>query len=235
MNDILEEDFIPVSAIIVYSQGGNYNEHYLESRQIVNNQMQEGVPLTKKLLAGMLESIDPKKLEEVKCTGFLPRNLLAYNNDNAQATVIWYLKESERNLVFSERLNIKEGLMKLPMIVFKLVGNSLSVFAVKANHITQNTVLYHAPFFNVYDNGSICMGNAKIEKSNDVQELMENAENAFFQSKFTELHGQAPINGNLATFTKKQIKSKKKFDKSVLKVFGGQPKYPIRIKDLFKI
>lgn len=235
MNDILHEDFIPVSAIIVYSQNGDYNEHYLESRRIENNQLLEGVPLTKELLAGMLDKIDPKKLEEVKCLGFLPRNLLAYNNDNAQATVIWYLKESEHNLVFSKNLNIKEGVMKLPTLIFKLKGNTLSIFATKSSYITENTVLYHAPFFNVYDDGSICMGNAKVRKSKDVDQLMKNAEDAFFQSKFTELHGQTPINGNLSTFIKKQMKEKKKFDKSVLKIFGGETKFPIKVENLLDL
>ena len=31
------------------------------------------------------------------------------------------------------------------------------------------------------------------------------------------------------------MKSKKPFDKSVLKIFGGKAKYPIKIKDLLKL
>jgi PRTRC genetic system protein B len=221
MNNILQEDFIPVSAIIVYSQVGEYNEHYLESRRInageSGYEMLEGTPLTKELLAGMLEEIDPKKLEKLSCDGFLPKNLLSYSNDNAQQNMIWYVESSAHKLNFIKGLGIKNGTMHLPTLVFKLVGSKLSVFAVKTNNVTEETKLYKAPFHNIYSDGHICMGSAKVIKAYDVRTLMKSWEDAFFLSKFTELHSDDKvINGNLSTYIKRQIKSKGHFDKNVL-------------------
>lgn len=221
MNNIIQEDFIPVSAIIVYNQIDGHNEHYLESRRIKAGksgyEMLEGTPLTKELLAGMLEDVDPKKLEKLSCDGFLPKNLLSYSNDNAKQNMIWYVESSSHKLNFIKDLGIKDGIMHLPTLVFKLVGNSLSVFAVKTNNVNEETSLYKAPFHNIYSGGNVCMGNAKIIKSYDVKTLMKSWENAFFQSKFTELHdGGSPIKGNINTYIKKQIKSKGRFDKNVL-------------------
>ena len=69
MNTIIEKDFAPHTAIIVYSQKGEYNEHYLESREIREKEngyhMLSGKPLTKKLLSQMLEEIDPIVLEKI--------------------------------------------------------------------------------------------------------------------------------------------------------------------------
>jgi len=239
-NKDLEEDFAPHTAIIVYSQKGEYNEHYLESRRIKPGasgyEMLEGVPLTKKLLSEMLAEIDPVAIERIYSEGFLPKNLLYFDSNTVSPTLIWYVKPSARKLSFVKRLGIKDGIMNLPALVFKLEANDFSIFATKSNHPDENTTLYHAPFYNIYDSGSICMGNAKAKFDNDVCSIMKGWEDAFFQSKFTELHGaESPILGNIGTFTKRQIKNNKPFDKDVLKVFGGQSKFPIKIKDLIKL
>jgi len=219
MNNLIEEDFTPKVAIIAYSQGGEYNEHYLESRKIKKNsggyEMLEGTPLTKKLLAELLEKIDPIALEKTYCKGLLPQNLLAFNNENAEPTVIWYIKASERNLVFTKGL-AKDGLMKLPALVFMLKGRSLHVWAIKTNNPKEDTILYSAPFHNIYADSRVCMGNAKTYKFKEVHSIMKNWEDAFFSSKFSHLGGHSPIKGNLTTFIKRQIKGKLPFDKNVL-------------------
>ena len=219
MNNLIEEDFTPKMAIIAYSQGGEYNEHYLESRKIKKNsggyEMLEGTPLTKKLLAELLEKIDPIALEKTYCKGLLPQNLLAFNNENAEPTVIWYLKASERHLSFTKGL-AKDGLMKLPALVFMLKGTTLSVWAIKTNNPNEDTVLYSAPFHNIYGDGKVCMGSAKTYKFKEVHSIMKNWEDAFFQSKFTHLNRESPIVGNLTTFINRQIKGKLPFDKNVL-------------------
>jgi len=218
MNNIIKEDFVPAAAIIVYQQGDS-NQNYLESRKIKKSsngyQMLEGVPLTKKLLAELLEKIDPVALEKTYCKGLLPKNLLAFNNENAEPTVIWYIKASERNLSFTKGL-CKDGLMKLPALVFRLKGTNLSVWAIKTNNPNEDTILYDAPFHNVYGGGKVCMGNAKVNNSKEVSKIMKTWEDAFFQSKFSHLNRESPIVGNLTTFINRQIKGKLPFDKNVL-------------------
>lgn len=222
MNTIIEKDFAPHTAIIVYSQKGEYNEHYLESREIREKEngyhMLSGKPLTKKLLSQMLEEIDPIVLEKIYCKGLLPSNLLTFDNNNATPTIIWKVESSLRNLCFAKVLRIKDGTMCLPTLIFKLKGSSLSVFAVKTNNVNKDTKLYHAPFHNIFSDGKVCMGNAKTYGFKEVNSIMKNWEDAFFQSKFSHLQGQgSPINGNLNTFIKRQMKPPKQpFDKGVL-------------------
>jgi len=219
MNNVIKEDFAPKVAIMVYEQGGENNEHYLESRKIRKSsngyEMLEGTPLTKKLLAELLDKVDPIALEKTYCKGLLPQNLLAFNNENAKPTVIWYVKSSERHLSFTDKL-CKDGLMKLPALVFMVKGDSFYVWAIKTNNPKEDTILYDAPFHNIWPNGRVCMGNAKTYGFKEVHSIMKNWEDAFFQSKFSHLNRDSPIKGNLTTFIKRQIKGKLPFDKNVL-------------------
>jgi PRTRC genetic system protein B len=219
----LQDNLIPKVALIAYEQKNS--NYYLESRRIKKGvsgfEMLEGTPLTKKAIAEILDKIDPIKLERIYCDGFLPENLLAYNNDDAVPTIIWYIKSGWHNLSFIKKLNINDGLMHLPTLIFKLKMDNLSVYAIKTKKPKLNSKLYHAPMHNIYSNGNVCMGNAKIFSSNEVSEMMKNWEKAFFQSKFSHLQTQgSPIKGNLNTFIKDQIDNNKIFDNNVLKLFG---------------
>jgi PRTRC genetic system protein B len=201
MNNIIKPDFKPLQAIIVYQQdldhqGDNY---YLETRRIQKGRMMEGVPMTKTVLSKIMNEINTEDIDNIYCDGLLPKRLLYQGKNNLDVELIWYLKSSWQNLIFSKNLGIKDGVMKIPTLIFKLSGDTLSVFAVKTNSPKENTILYKAPFHNIYEGGNICMGNAKVLKSNEINEIMENNEKAFFQSKFTELHGGSPIKGNLNT------------------------------------
>jgi len=219
----LQDNLIPKVALIAYEQKNS--NYYLESRRIKKGvsgfEMLEGTPLTKKAIAEILDKIDPIKLERIYCDGFLPENLLAYNNDDAVPTIIWYIKSGWHNLSFIKKLNINDGLMHLPTLIFKLQRDELSVYAIKTKKPKLNSKLYHAPMHNIYSNGNVCMGNAKIFSSNEVSEMMKNWEKAFFQSKFSHLQAQgSPVKGNLNTFIKDQINNNKIFDNNVLKPFG---------------
>jgi len=219
----LQDNLIPKVALIAYEQKNS--NYYLESRRIKKGvsgfEMLEGTPLTKKAIAEILDKIDPIKLERIYCDGFLPENLLAYNNDDAVPTIIWYIKSGWHNLSFIKKLNINDGLMHLPTLIFKLQRDKLSVYAIKTKKPKLNSKLYHAPMHNIDSNGNVCMGNAKIFSSNEVSEMMKNWEKAFFQSKFSHLQAQgSPIKGNLNTFIKDQINNNKIFDNNVLKPFG---------------
>jgi PRTRC genetic system protein B len=223
----LQDNLIPKVALIAYEQKNS--NYYLESRRIKKSvsgfEMLEGTPLTKKAIAEILDKIDPIKLERIYCDGFLPENLLAYNNDDAIPTIIWYVKSGWYNLSFVKKLNINDGLMHLPTLIFKLKGSNLKVYAVKTIKPKLNSKLYQAPMHNIYNDGGVCMGNAKIFSSNEVSEMMKNWEKAFFQSKFSHLQSQgSPIKGNLNIFIKDQIDNNKIFDNNVLKPFGKKLK-----------
>jgi len=223
MEEVFQEDFKPIQAVLVFEQNYKYkSEYYLESRRIeLTNkgyQMKEGTPLSKKTLSKIMDNIETSSLDKIVCNSIFPKNLLYYQIKNLEPHIIWYVESRPQHLLFSKSLNIKDGIVNLPTLVFKLEEKELSVFAVKTNAPNGNTQLYKAPFHNVYDGGNICMGNAKAKKSNEIVEIMENYQNAFFNSKFSHLHGSgSPIYGNLNTYLSKLIKTGDKFNKNLLK------------------
>jgi PRTRC genetic system protein B len=201
MNNIIQQDFKPLQAIIVYQQnlsGHNGDNYYLETRRIHKNKMMEGTPMTKSALSKIVEEINTKEIERIHCDGILPSNLLYWGKKNLNVELVWYVKSSWKSLSFSKHLGIKDGKIIAPTLVFKLSGNTLSVFAVKTKTPKENTILYKAPFHNVNEVGQICMGTAKVVKSSEIKTIMKSYEDGFFQSKFTEIHGGGtPIKANL--------------------------------------
>jgi len=80
--------------------------------------------------------------------------------------------------------------------------------------------LYFAPFFNIYEDGRVCMGsvNINIKNSASVEEFTRAWEDYFFNSYFSHLLGQnSPITGNCVHLWKDLIQTGKPFPKEVLK------------------
>ena len=222
---VVKDDLVPKQAIIVYSGNGEY---YLETRRILKSgKFAEGTPLKKETLSKIMKTIDTKEVNRVKCSGFLPENLLLFKEESFNLELIWYIKPSKHQLSFRKSLGIDDGVMELPTLVFKMKGNSLNVYAVKLSKPNLKTKLYRAPFHNVNNSGVVCMGSSKVRESNELSEIMKAYEDGFFMSKFTELHGSSPIKGNLNTFLQKQIKGNLPFDNNVL-----TPSKVGKIKDL---
>ena len=229
MEEVFGEEFTPIQAILVYEQEKSHSDskYYLESRRIEHtpkgHQMQEGVPLSKKTVSQLLSGLETNDLETYYCGGIFPQKLLHYQILNLEPRLIWYIPAGYYSLKFSKDLNIPDGQCYLPTLVFKLSKGVLSVFAVKSNKPTESTKLYVAPFHNVFSGGNVCMGSAKVDKANDILHIMENYEEAFFNSKFTHLHSNGPpIKGNLNAVLTNLIKKKGKFDNKLLKPFKGQ-------------
>jgi len=213
--DITGPDMVPESAIIIYNQSGS--SYYLEKRSIKKTnqgyQMMNGVSLKKETLKSIMETIEVDEADTIYCDGIFPSKLLAFKNGYGNESIVWFIKSSWRNLSFSKKLGIKDKQFHIPSLVFKLDGGKLSVFAAKTDNVDKATKLFRAPFHNIFSDGGICMGNAKVKKSYEVNEIMKAYEDAFFMSKFTHLQsGGSPIKGNLNTY----LNSNDKIEKKVL-------------------
>lgn len=213
-------NFIPKLAVLVYEcKENNSKEYYLESRRVVStklgHKMMEGTPMDEKTLAELSNCIKTREVDKVYSKGLLPKNVIYFGESNFKPFIIWTLPKGKRNLEFKKELNIENGTYNLPVLVFKLKNETLSVFAVKTNNVDDKTILYNAPFHNVYDNGNVCMGSAIIQKSNELSQIIKNYEKAFFMSKFSHhINSKSPIKKNLNTYLK-TLKTKE-FDNNVL-------------------
>lgn len=205
MNDLtngLFEDMRPEMAIIVYKEEDTHS-FYLERRNI-NRQgkMEAGVPLTEECLAGIVTSLSLSERQIVH--GRLPENMLYADCRSGRDKFIWYRPEEKRKLYFSSNVEIENGEMYIPGLVYLAERGVLSVFAYKGKKVTERTKLYKAPFFNIYDTGKVCLGNANVRlpEERTYESVISYWEQMFWQSEFTSILGNNPVKGNLSTLIK---------------------------------
>lgn len=214
----------PLSALVFYQSSDSCREIYAEYFDIDK----QGNPINAHPLS-VREAKNLSKalnVENEKNKDFLkPKNILSLNilniNPSLHGSVLWYTKSQKIELFFVDNLEIPNGFAQIPALIWLAHKNSLSVFAVLSDkRPCEKTVLYHAPFFNVYENGNVCMGtvDVNIKNSASVEEFTMAWENYFFNSYFSHLvNGHNPIKGNCVTLWKEQVNNGKPFPKSVLK------------------
>lgn len=213
---MLSDTYIPKLALIVYECSDAREGLYLEQRQIENGQMGSGTPLTKKCVTDIMNTLamDSDSID-YGLHGTIPSNLLYVDNSPARTKMVWYNPTEKRQMYFASSLNIPDGAMWVPGLLYIADGNSLRVYAFKGQK--PKGTLYRAPFMNVGDD-SVCLGNAKVAKPKDntFSAVIAYWEQMFWMSEFSHILNGNPIDGNLATLSKQLIESGDKFPNKVL-------------------
>ena len=227
LNDITENFgtlYYPKSALVYYETKGTNSDVYVEHFDMDRNGNPINAhPLTVKeanVLAKSLQTDEEIKKAFLKPKGILPTNILQIN-PSEKGTVLWYTKAQHRQLYFVDGLGIPSGKAQVPPMLWFANKNSLSVFALSSDRRpTEKTLLHYAPFFNVYENGKVCMGtvDVNIQHSASLEEFTEKWEEYFFNSYFSHLMNEHnPINENCVNLWKNLIDTEKPFPKEVLK------------------
>ena len=150
----------------------------------------------------------------------MPSNVL-HIEAKERGNVIWYTPAQEVNLFFSPALGIPNGKACVPAMVWKADNESLSVFALKGNKKpTVDTKLYHAPFFNVYQSGNVCMGtvDVTVKQESCLEDFIKKWEDYFWNSYFSHLmEGFTPVKDNIVLLWQQLIRTNETFPVSVLK------------------
>jgi PRTRC genetic system protein B len=215
----------PKSALVFYETIGTstdvYVEHFDMDKQ--GNPI-NAHPLTEreaKVLAKALQSEKDRDKAFLKSNGILPTNILHINPNTDKGAVLWYTKAKKRQLYFVSGLDIPSGMANVPPMVWYANKNSLWVFALASERRpTEKTPLYGAPFFNIYEDGRVCMGSVtiNIKNSASVEEFVGAWEDYFFNSYFSHLLGNnSPIKGNCVNLWKDLVQTGKPFPKEILK------------------
>lgn len=121
----------------------------------------------------------------------LPENVIARTAD----VVVWWSPAQVRRMFFSDRGGDK-ALRELngkryphPALVFRASGNHLWIRALRCNQRPKpDTKLCMAPYWNCYDNGSVCTGTMRIPHQKSVTATVE-WEKSFFNSAFSHAAG----------------------------------------------
>jgi len=215
----------PKSALVFYESKGLDREVYVESFDMDKNGTPINAhPLTEReagALAKVLTTEKQKQTAFLKSEGILPTSILHINPSRDKGAVIWYTKSEKRPLYFIEGLGIPSSQAFVPSMIWQATKNSLRVFAVLSNRRpTEKTELYYAPFFNIYEDGRVCMGSVSIDikNSSSVQEFTRAWEDYFFNSYFSHLMGEnSPVKGNCISLWKDLVATGRPFPTAVLK------------------
>ena len=215
----------PLKAFVVYQKNTADKCIYVESYDIDKN----GYPINahplslveSTQLANALDTSDELKRNFLKSSGLFPKNVLYINPDH-NGYAIWHTPAQRVDLFFIESLAIPNGKASLPPLLWKASKNSLYIYTIDTiADISEQTTLSHAPFFNLYEDGKVCMGTVSVNIKADclLEEFMQQWEEYFFNSYFSHLiREKSPVKGNIIQLWQSLINSRKQFPmKSLIK------------------
>jgi len=166
--------------------------------------------LTPQILHTLLSSMAPTPPIEV-----LPEHVLA----RAAETVVWWSPAQTRMMYFTDRggdaalRHLNGKLYPHPALLFKASGSHLWIRALPCNRRpASDTKLCMAPYWNCYDNATVCTGTMRIPRQKSLAAIRE-WEDSFFNSAFSHAAGVSKHTryrgGVLAMW--KQLQGKKQF------------------------
>jgi len=226
----------PIKALVILRRTGESHQFdfYVESYDMDDRGCPiNGHPLTNKesnKLAKALQVNEKKAQGFLTSKGLMPSNVL-YLNSGMDGYVIWHTPPQSVKLLFTENLGIPCGMASVPALIWKAGKGSLQIFAVDTSAFQETTPLYHAPFFNLYHDGRVCMGNVRIRIPNDcgLEQFMELWQDYFFNSYFSHLiGGHEPIKTNIVQLWQQLTATAEPFPTEVLNPTKYQLKNLIR-------
>ena len=229
MKDITQDFgtlYHPTTALVFYQNDDRNKETYVEYFDMdKNGNPINAHPLTereaKELLKALTINTQKEKNQDfLKPKGILPTHIL-HINPSENGSVLWFTKSMKRQLYFTENLEIPNGMAEVPAMLWLANKRNLKIFALSSNlRPTEKTSLFYAPFFNVYEDGNVCMGtvDVNIQNSNSLEEFTKKWEDYFFNSYFSHLMNEHnPIKGNCVSLWKNLVGTDNSFPKEVLK------------------
>ncbi|MED3576126.1 hypothetical protein [Cytobacillus praedii] len=119
------------------------------------------------LLESILDKADGKLVEKtlsksnpnrVIYNGFMPKNIVYYGKTFSSDLVVIDVPKGQHNIKYH---NVEFKNVGHPRLLFSFVVkderiSSIRIFAVKDNFLSEDTQLYHYPYSNVHDSGTVC-------------------------------------------------------------------------------
>lgn len=208
----------PFKGIIIYTDQ-NSNENYFAESFDFNNKgrMINAHPLNmqeSRELAGILAQDETEKEQCFNSSGLIPENIL-YLRAGKDGLVIWHTPAQKKNLFFISDLELANSNYPIPPLLWIADREKLILFALKYNHRPSvNSPLFYAPFFNIHQDGKVCMGTVDIDFWPDchLEEFINVWEDYFFNSRFSHLLGErSPVKANIIQLYKSLNNAKKQF------------------------
>lgn len=179
-----ESSLRAVKGIVLYeSQGGGEafaTVHGIEVNEAGRATFLPGRAMTNDTLGELVAKLIPKSSYD-----YLPPELLGLGKN----WMVWWCPAGPRTLFFKtssdDPIGVSTVRVNLPPLVFAVRGQQLFVYALKKNERPiPGTDLWMAPFYNLWDSGKLCRGNARLPK-NLAPDAIPKWESMFFDSVFT--------------------------------------------------
>ncbi|MEE1897029.1 PRTRC system protein B [Flavobacterium rakeshii] len=198
------ELYHPKAALVVFTATSSSIPPYIEYYDMDENGCPVNPhPLTVREAQGLAKALDTREQAGkafLRPEGILPENVLHLDpSDNG--SVVWYTEPQRQKLYFAESLGLDNGTVALPALLWKATKKGLHLFAIKGKTKPKaETPLYHAPFFNLYQKGNVCMGNVNVAIKSDasLEEFITAWQGYFFGSYFSHhINEHNPVAVNL--------------------------------------
>lgn len=232
IKEILKDKFQLQSMIAIFkTRTGN---HFLQSHEVYvekgNAKLAEGIPLSEEAWKNIAKmALKNRKVDDIKLAGLVPENVIYFQNEVTGRRLVWWEPAQKQYLHFVSSLHISSGVAMVPPLIFRYREGGIDVYAFKENaRPNLDTKLYSPPFHNCASNGAVCMGSAKVKKSNTMEEIMESWSTGFWKSEFSHTNDERNVKGNINMIWKSLIGSDNRFPLDVLK------STKLTVKDLIK-
>lgn len=208
----------PYKGLVIYRSEEEKPDYYVEAYSFnERGKLIDPHPLSlqeSQQLAATLQTSAELSDNYLQCRELMSPKLL-FTRQGTNGFALWYTPAMTHFLAFTPDLKITDGMYPVPSMLWKATRSGLTVFALAKNEIpNMKTILYKAPFFNVYDNGNVCMGTVDIDidRHTHLEAFINKWEEYFFNSKFSHvLGGKSPVKGNIIQLWQSLKDSRKKF------------------------
>jgi PRTRC genetic system protein B len=215
---LLDDIYKPRKAIVIYSTLQKYaGKVYVEAYDMdtggkpVNAHplsVEESVHLSHALSTGDDTPAFPAS------KGLLSSKVL-YINPRRDGFAVWYTPARIVDILFKESLEIPSGKAPVPPLIWKATLSRLYIYALaEEKKPSMKTPLYHAPFFNIHENGEVCMGtvDVTIDKSCSLEDFIRQWEDYFWNSHFSHLiNTSSPVTGDISNLWRQLVSQCKTF------------------------
>jgi PRTRC genetic system protein B len=163
-------------AILLYSDGGAIGHASLH--KVADGVVDSAAkPLSLKALRDLSHNLARGITQtpvKAACAAIWPSTILYLDKQEEKA--LWYLPQANTLQVFEDdELGRRKENLNMPTLVFYQSGTSLSVCAIQGTQRPEgDTPVYHAPLFNVYENGVICLGQVKLKRPCTADDVFSN-------------------------------------------------------------
>jgi PRTRC genetic system protein B len=169
-------------ALLIYQEG---RRSFITRHEVVAQKQGPPVlgvaqPLTTAFVSHLAESLGGSAAAEV-----LPESILA----KSDRMIAWWTPRRRRRMFYEnaegKMLNLSGRVFPQPPLVWKVIHGSLSIRALAENkRPNAESKLAVAPFWNLSDDGSVCLGSMRCPESTSVGSI-EGWEKGFYESAFT--------------------------------------------------